>query len=123
MKSKRKSIVRLTDDEINFIREHASEWSCVKIAAWIGCVPSTVTYHIHKLGLAKSTITWTEERIRTLILYSNNGFCVPQIAIFMGTNANNLWNRIKLLKKKGIIAGRTGKLRFKGYGNMEVKRH
>ena len=123
MAKRKKNIVRLTEDEIEFIKAHASVWSCTKIADWIGCNPSTVTYHIHKLGLEKYTITWTEERIRTLILYSNNGFGVPQIAILMGTNPNNIWNRIKVLKRKGIIAGRTGKLRFKGYGNLETKRH
>lgn len=123
MKSPKKTIVRLTDDEIDFIKKHTPELPCTKIAAWIGCSPSTVMYHIHQLGLERNTIAWTEERIRTLIFYSNNGFDVPQIAILMGTNSNNIWNRIKYLKRKGIIAGKTGKLKFRGYGNMEAERH
>ena len=83
----------------DYIRENCHR-SNAFIARHIGCSVSTVAYQRSKLGLPTSQIRWGDTNVKRLADLLKKGCTIEQIADKFGTTADNIYSRIRIIRKQ-----------------------
>lgn len=93
------SYVYLTPSDKQYIADN-HKLSNVKIAEWIGCSPAAVANQRKKLGLPPSKIRWDDADVNKLVKLLHDGLSIKEIAAAFGTTRDNIYVRIRILKRK-----------------------
>ena len=101
--AKQQMIIRLTQEEIQYILDNANKQSMSEITSWIGCCPQTVRYHMRKAGIKpENVIRYSVSDTFTILSMIRHGYTYREIAEELGTNKISIARRVAYLRHKGI---------------------
>ena len=97
------AIIRLSQDEVQYILDNARSKTAKEIADWIGCTVPAVHYQLRKHGMKPLIIRkWSPERQARLRLLKAGGMAEADIARSFGTTKDAVHAQLWGMKKRGI---------------------